>query len=368
MKPQIVNAKMNRMFFRSKVVKIALLAAIGLSVIMMTGYRGFKTSVFITDNGVTKEVKTNESDVYEILRSENYEVGEDDRVTYTTDSNDEGHITIHRAFDVTLTADGDTKTLTVIGGTVADILEKAGVKLSADDLVAPALDENVSAGTKIEVTRVRFTERTLTEEIPFETKYIDDPNVMAGIEEELTAGENGVRTIKIKDTYVNNKLEKSEQVSSTVTKQATAREVKRGTAVTSAYSIPLGAPYNSYLPDYVELENGIPKNYVQKLSNLKSTAYNAPERNGVPIPVGTASGRPAQVGVVAVNPNQIPYGSELYIVSPDGTVYGYAIAADTGLGMMDGTVPIDVFMASVADACGWGVHYVDVYVLSVGKG
>lgn len=374
MKPQIVNAKMNRMFLRSRIVKISVLAAIVFSMVMMTGYSKFQASVFITDNGVTKEVKTNESDVYEILRAENYTLGDEDRVTYTKDDNDEGHITIHRAFNVMITADGDTRSVTVIGGTVADILEKANIKLSDTDKVTPELDAAVDAETKIEVTRVRYLDRTVNEEIPFETEYQDDPNIKKGVEEELTAGETGVRAVKMRDTYINNKLEKTERVSDTVTKQPVTRVVKRGTAVVSVYNKPLGAPYNPYLPDYVELENGVPKNYVEKISNVKSTAYNAPERYNaelgqyVPIPVGTASGRKAQVGVVAVNPNDIPYGSELYIVSPDGTVYGYAIAADTGLGMMDGTVPVDVFMASIADACKWGVHYVDIYILSVGNG
>ena len=42
----------------------------------------------------------------------------------------------------------------------------------------------------------------------------------------------------------------------------------------------------------------------------------------------TATGAPAAVGRVAVNPNVIPYGTKLYIASPDGSiVYGYAIAS-----------------------------------------
>ena len=57
-----------------------------------------------------------------------------------------------------------------------------------------------------------------------------------------------------------------------------------------------------------------------------------------------------------------------HIVSPDGMVYGYAIAADTGLGMMEGTVAVDLFMASYEDSCRWGAHYVDIYVLSEGNG
>ena len=55
------------------------------------------------------------------------------------------------------------------------------------------------------------------------------------------------------------------------------------------------------------------------------TAYTAPAGSL------TATGVTAYHGGVAVNPNIIPYGSKLYIVSTDGSfVYGYATAVDTG--------------------------------------
>ncbi len=360
MKPQIVNAKMNKLLFRSKIIKASVFAAIVFSVVMMTGYRKFETSVFITDNGITKEVKTNESDVYEILRDENYTLSAEDRISYTKDDNNEGHITIHRAFGVSVKADGETHSVTVIDGTVSDILKKANVTLGSTDKVTPALDTKVNADTKIIVTRVRYAQRSTETEIPFETEYVDDPNVPSGKEEVLTEGENGVRTSKYKDTYVDDKLEKSELISEKVTKEPVNKVIKRGTAIFNPHK-GISNPYNQNLPDHVKLVNGIPENYTRIISG-KSTAYWAPDGSG------TASGRKAVVGTVAVNPNVIPYGSELYIASPDGTIYGYAIAADTGMGMMNGTVAVDVFMASYDDACHWGVHYVDIYVLSEGNG
>ena len=53
-------------------------------------------------------------------------------------------------------------------------------------------------------------------------------------------------------------------------------------------------------------------------------------------------------------------------------MYGYAIAADTGLGMMEGTVLVDLYFGNrydhYGDSCRWGAVYVDVYVLSEGSG
>ena len=45
----------------------------------------------------------------------------------------------------------------------------------------------------------------------------------------------------------------------------------------------------------------------------------------------TATGRPAQWGVVAVDPRVIPLGTRVYVETADGQyIYGTAVAADTG--------------------------------------
>jgi uncharacterized protein YabE (DUF348 family) len=53
--------------------------------------------------------------------------------------------------DVTLTLDGETRQVTLIGGTVADVLAAEGVEVTDKDLVAPAVDEAVTDGSAIAV-------------------------------------------------------------------------------------------------------------------------------------------------------------------------------------------------------------------------
>ena len=67
-------------------------------------------------------------------------------------------------------------------------------------------------------------------------------------------------------------------------------------------------------------------------------------------------GRYLSEGYVAVDPDIIPYGSKLYIMTKDGSWdYGYAIAADTGGAMLSGRVLVDQYMilmtAAVSMAC-----------------
>ena len=105
-----------------------------------------------------------------------------------------------------------------------------------------------------------------------------------------------------------------------------------------------GIDYNGNVVRYKELKTG------------NCTAYYG---GGI-----TATGRPAQVGNVAVNPYVIPYGTRMYICSPDGSfVYGYAVAADTGGVLMSGYGLIDCYYDTYEECCNFGLRYMHVYIL-----
>ena len=103
-------------------------------------------------------------------------------------------------------------------------------------------------------------------------------------------------------------------------------------------------------------ENGIPLNYRYTISG-KSTTYT--------MGTTTATGTRVHPGVVAVNPNIIPYGRKLYIVANDGSgyAYGYASAEDTG-GFIywDNGPLVDLYVNCYADSCYWGNKPVTIYV------
>lgn len=346
---------MKQIIMRNRIVKLAVFIGLALTVVMMTGSQYFKTEVFVTDMGVTREFKTNETDVYAILASENYDLGINDKVTYTTDRHNVPHIEIFRAFDVNISADGRSFTKSFSEGTVGDALRNADITIYSNDTVNRPLDQKLFEGIDITVTRIKYIENTETKTIPFKTEYVDNSNLVIGTENVLTEGRNGLETTTTRDKYVDGKLELSTVVEHKVAKQVVNRVIERGTASAVPYA-------KMDDPAALKLVNGVPQNYTRVISG-KSTAYSAYPG------AGTASGRLARVGTVAVNPNVIPYGSELYIASQDGSiVYGYAIAADTGTALMDGQTDIDLFMASYDDSCNWGAVYVNIYVLSEGNG
>lgn len=115
------------------------------------------------------------------------------------------------------------------------------------------------------------------------------------------------------------------------------------------------------VPEWLEFdENGVPKNYKYAIKG-KTTAYHTGHI--------TATGTRPQQGTVAVNPRQIPYGTEMWIVSLDGKyVYGYAKAEDTGgfVHFRNGATA-DLYMYSGEDAVNWGWRGAVIYILDSGK-
>ena len=110
------------------------------------------------------------------------------------------------------------------------------------------------------------------------------------------------------------------------------------------------------VPDYITFDaNGLPENYSYIVEG-RASAYCTGSI--------TATGTRPHQGSVAIDPNVIPYGKMMYIVSLDGSVvYGYCRAEDTGGFVWNGSGRVaDLYMNSYADCMSWGVRGVRIYV------
>ena len=77
-----------------------------------------------------------------------------------------------------------------------------------------------------------------------------------------------------------------------------------------------------------------------------------------------ASGQGLSAGYVAVHPGEIPYGTRMYITSADNSfVYGFAIAADTGLGLLGDVIDVDLYYDTYLESCLNGKRNVNIYLL-----
>ena len=113
----------------------------------------------------------------------------------------------------------------------------ATVKVQKSSNTGSTSNSNNSSNNKKQDTVTTKT-TTVTESIPFETQYQNDPNLEKGKEVVVQNGQNGTRTITYKETYVNGKLTNKEQISSKVTKNPVNKIVKRGTKEQSASLLP----------------------------------------------------------------------------------------------------------------------------------
>ena len=269
-------------------------------------------------------------------------------------------VRITNAYHVNVTADGQTKELLIGEGTVRDALDAAGITLGADDETSPALDSELYDALSVTVYRVTYTERTVTEIVPFAKETQRSASLYKGESKVTQQGVNGSRTVTYRDKVVDGEVASSEELAETVHEQAVPQITVVGTKQkpVSISSLKNSGKAISELqpPASLQIVNGAPTQY-SKIITGKAAAYT--DHPGAK----TASGRTVKAGYIAVNPKQIPYGTELWIVSTDGIVYGYAIAADTGGFVKKGKFTVDLFMNSESECVQWGARDVVIYVL-----
>lgn len=269
-------------------------------------------------------------------------------------------VVISRAFPVTVIADGETYKLNMATGTVADALNKAVVTIDDDDIISASLDTALTKDMKIKVTRVTYKERTVDEVLPFTTQKKNNSSLYTDQSKTIQKGVNGRQNVTYKDKYVDGKLKESVKINSVVTKAATERILEVGTKrrpTTSANGINTVSTLSA--PSSLQIgKNGVPTSYKRVITGTAS-AYSG---GGV-----TATGKYVRPGYIAVNPNQIPYGTKMWIVSDDGSyVYGYASAEDTG-GFIywsgSSSTVCDLYFDSEGQASAFGRRGVTIYIL-----
>ena len=253
-------------------------------------------------------------------------------------------------FPVTIQVDKTITEYRVEPCRVRDLLKNAGIQLGEHDKVNFPLYEWVEPNASIVVERREYRTAIREEIVPCTIETIPTSLLTPGKTRELLPGKDGLLVTAYSQLWVDGEMEEEE-----ITFTWTESEPINGKMLLGenrAAISPLS--FEEYKLD----ENGVPMQYAEVLQNQRAAGYSA--KPGA----GTASGRKAAVGHVAVDPNVIPYGSKLYIQSTDGRfVYGYAIAADTGIALKDGRIAVDLFYGSYLESALNGIRQVDIYIL-----
>ena len=131
------------------------------------------------------------------------------------------------------------------------------------------------------------------------------------------------------------------------------------------YTIRNGARAPAASRDFsVSLEDGTPGGYLVLASGetLAYTSVDTYEATAYCDHGKTATGYYTELGVVAVDPKVIPYGTRMYIQTPSGGwVYGLSVARDCG-GAVKGKI-IDLWFPEYETCVQWGRRNITVYFL-----
>ncbi len=265
-------------------------------------------------------------------------------------------------YNLTINVDNEKKFVKSTAKTVGDLLEEQNIVLDSDDEVVPSVDTALSNELIINVLRVEYVTREAEETIKFGSKTKYSSAMLKGTKKVTQEGVNGSKTVVYKDKVVNGVVESSEVQSETITKKPVDKVTTIGTLVKSSglgnsKIEKNGKPISELVmpSKYTIGANNVPTSYKYKITG-RAAAYCQPGGK-------TATGKKVMPGRVAVNPKQIPYGTEMWIVSNDGVVYGYAVAEDTGGFAKKGYYTVDLYMNSNKQCRQWGDRGVTIYVL-----
>lgn len=315
-------------------------------------------TVTIRYNGEETTLRTASLSLQEMLDTAEITLGEDDCVT-TTGFDTYGffgdfgmntsYVDIRSAISVEIEADGLLYHVSALtGDTVSDVLDVSGLEVRENDVLSEDAGAVIEDGDRIKITRIDYITTTEEEVIERGVSYRGTSLLKNGRTSVISYGQNGTMLKTFQQKVIDGVTQESELISEEVIKNS----------VNDVYLLGDGSPCSPLDYGY-NIVNNVPTSYKTVYRNQRASAYYAKAGTG------TASGRRAQMGYIAVDPSVIPYGTKLWIVGTGGGsfVYGYALAADTGSAMRSGRNFVDLFYDTYYECVLHGIKYVDVYVL-----
>lgn len=342
---------------KMRIACLAVLTATTIAAVTLLGNSVYTVNVFDGEKSYT--VRTLNNNALSVLsnlnlKSQNYDITETDVKGRTTS------VKIAYTYPVYVTCADKTTEVVFCGGTVEDALFAAGYTVDEFDFVEPAADKEISSTIYIDYVNIDYVKGNYTESIPYATETVYSDKTDKGVTTLVQKGSEGVKQVSYTEKIVNGVSQGKTVTSTTVVTAAVNAKKVVGTKET-VKSVKTSADVKSISvlspKKQIELDaKGNPVNYKSKMT-VRATAYTYTGHN-------CSTGVAPKPGYIAVNPKVIPYGTKLYIKSPDGKIiYGYAVAADTGGFIKKHPTGIDLFMATESACRSFGVRNMEVYIL-----
>ncbi len=347
--------------------KACLILAMAIAFPCISGFALSQLKTYtVTDGETTKTVVVSDADIDTVVTRAGFEVGENDLVKTNNET-----IQIIRRCALTIQDNGATKDYIVEQDTVSNVLKALGIEISDADILNYDLEALLPETATLTIDRVEYKTETTDKVISY-AEYQKLLEKDGSLKVSMSEDQEGVYTQTYEYKLVNGEVTDKELISQSVkpiatttktttttaakTTQATTQAVKQAAASVSGQYSSLDT-ISTLTPDEdFKLDaNGVPVNYSKKIVG-KGSAYSDYG--------ATSTGVRTQPGYIAVDPNEIPYGTKMFIRSTDGNyVYGYAIAADTGGFIHFTDRVVDLFFYNESDCVNFGVRNVEIYIL-----
>ena len=220
-------------------------------------------------------------------------------------------VSIERSKPVVLTLEGQQRALRTRAKTVAGLLQAEGVSLGPKDYVVPAPETEITRDLRVDVVSV-YDEYYIEEmPIPYEVRWVADAEMEIDQQEVTHWGEEGAKRRRIRVHYENDREVYRVEEEEWIARAPQDRTYSYGTKIV--------------LRDLETPEGTL--TYWRTIRML-ATSYNAPTAGVSPTNPHygyTRLGWRARKGIVAVDPDIVKPGQEVYVPG-----YGKAAAADTG--------------------------------------
>lgn len=339
---------------KALIIRMALLA-LPLVLLVVLAQTAFAENTYVITDGDRVLVYTSSAtDPAAVLDEAGLALGADD--TYTTQPGlGVSEITVRRRQEVVVKNGSETLEVHSMGETVAELLGRLKIELDQNTTVSVPLDSFTSDGMTIVLSRVLRTTESYSTSVPHGKSYCYDSSIPAGTEKVLTEGVDGQMLCTAHVVYVDGVETQRTLLSSTVTRQPVDELIAVGTGGMST------------TPGYVNDRPIIGDGYIitgtgelltfTDMIECTGTGYS---RNG--LLRYTYSGTIVEIGSVAVDPDVIPLGTRMFIMSKDGEyIYGVATAEDIGAGVEGAWV--DLYFATSDECWVFGKRPCYVYIL-----
>ena len=307
----------------------------------------------IRDGGQVVIHTTAETSLAQILEDAGIELGAADQLT-ATEEKGRPVLQVLRLQTITIDRYGELLEVESYGETVGQLLERLDMTPGERDKISAPLEQQTYDGMTLRIYREFRQEQIYTAVLPREILYCCDPTLAIGEERILTPGQDGEVLRRAEVVYTNGVETERKILWEELLIQPLTEVVAVGTGQLTEN------PKKDILPvignGLIRLPTGEVLTYSKVISSL-ATAYC---NKGL-----TATGTQARVGAIAVDPEYIPYGTRMFIMTKDGEyIYGIATAEDCGSKQFIYGTRIDLHYDTEAECIQFGARMCWVYFLS----